>query len=60
VKFALNLFGLMAPRVRLPLVEIGDKTKRELAGLLARLCNDWSASMIASIGKPLGAWRQAS
>jgi 4-hydroxy-tetrahydrodipicolinate synthase len=60
VKFALSLFGLMTPRVRLPLVEIAEKTKRELAGIMARLCNDWSASMIGEIGKPFGAWRHAS
>jgi 4-hydroxy-tetrahydrodipicolinate synthase len=60
VKFALSLFGLMAPRVRLPLVEIGEKIKRELAGIVAYLCNDWSASMIGRIDKSLGAWRQAS
>jgi 4-hydroxy-tetrahydrodipicolinate synthase len=60
VKFALNLFGLMAPRVRLPLVEIGEKTKSELAGLVTSLCNDWSASMIGRMGRPLGAWRHAS
>jgi 4-hydroxy-tetrahydrodipicolinate synthase len=60
LKFALSLFGLMAPRVRLPLVEIGEKTKRELAGIVARLCNDWSTSVIGRIGKPVGAWRQAS
>ena len=60
VKFALSLFGLIAPRVRLPLVEIREKTKTELAGIVARLCNDWSASMIGRIDKPLGAWRRAS
>jgi 4-hydroxy-tetrahydrodipicolinate synthase len=60
VKFALSQFGLMAPRVRLPLVEIGEKTKSELTGIVTRLCNDWSASMIGRIDKPLGAWRQAS
>ncbi len=60
VKFALSLFGLMAPRVRLPLVEIGEETKSELAGIVARLCNDWSASMIGKLDKPLGAWRRAS
>jgi hypothetical protein len=60
VKFALSLFGLMAPRVRLPLVEIGEKAKTELAGIVARLCNDRSSSMIGRIAKPLGAWRQAS
>ena len=60
VKFALSLFGLTVPRVRLPLVEIGEQTKRELAGIMARLCNDWSASMVRRIDKPLGAWRRAS
>jgi 4-hydroxy-tetrahydrodipicolinate synthase len=60
VKFALSLFSLMAPRVRLPLIEIGEKTKSELTGIIARLCNDWSASMIGRIDKPLGAWRRAS
>jgi 4-hydroxy-tetrahydrodipicolinate synthase len=60
VKFALSLFGLMAPWIRLPLVEIGEKAKSELAGIVARLCNDWSASMIGRMGKPLGAWRHAS
>jgi 4-hydroxy-tetrahydrodipicolinate synthase len=49
VKFALSLFGLMAPRLRLPLVEIGEKAKTELAGILARLGNDWSASMIGEL-----------
>jgi 4-hydroxy-tetrahydrodipicolinate synthase len=60
VKFALSLFGLMTPQVRLPLVEIAEKTKRELAGIIARLCNDWSASMIWRTVNPVGAWRQAS
>jgi 4-hydroxy-tetrahydrodipicolinate synthase len=60
VKFALSLFGLMAPRLRLPLVEIGEKAKTELAGILARLCNDWSASMIGSVDKSHEAWRRAS
>jgi 4-hydroxy-tetrahydrodipicolinate synthase len=60
LKFALSLFGLMAPQVRLPLVEIGEKTKRELTGIVGRLCNDWSASMIGRIDKPLGAWHRAS
>jgi hypothetical protein len=60
LKFALSLFGLMAPRLRLSLVEAVEKTKREVAGIVARLCNDLSASMIGRIDKPLGAWRRAS
>jgi hypothetical protein len=50
----------MAPRLRLPLVEIGEKAKTELAGILARLCNDWSASMIGRVDKSHEAWRRAS
>jgi 4-hydroxy-tetrahydrodipicolinate synthase len=60
VKFALSLFTLMTPRARLPLVELSEETKRDLAGIVARLCNDWSASMIRRTGKSLGAWRHAS
>jgi 4-hydroxy-tetrahydrodipicolinate synthase len=47
VKFALSLFGLMTPLHQ----------SQQAAG---EPCNDWSASVIGRIGKPLGAWRQAS
>jgi 4-hydroxy-tetrahydrodipicolinate synthase len=50
LKYALNCFGLMSPRVRLPLIELGERAKTEVAGALARLCDEYAASMIGKIG----------
>jgi 4-hydroxy-tetrahydrodipicolinate synthase len=35
VKYALSLLGLMSPKVRLPMVELTDQSKAELAQVLA-------------------------
>lgn len=45
-----SLFGLMSPRVRLPLVELGAQAKAEIADVLVRLCDEHSESMIGKIG----------
>ena len=50
LKYALSLFGLMSPRVRLPLVELSDQAKIGIAGALAELCDEYSGSMIGKIG----------
>jgi 4-hydroxy-tetrahydrodipicolinate synthase len=50
LKYALSLFGLMAPTVRLPLVELSEQSKTEVASVLARLCDAYSGSMIGKIG----------
>jgi 4-hydroxy-tetrahydrodipicolinate synthase len=50
VKYALALFGLMSPRVRLPLVELSDQTRVELGGILLRMCDEYSDCMIGSVG----------
>jgi 4-hydroxy-tetrahydrodipicolinate synthase len=50
VKYALALFGLMSPRVRLPLVELSDQTRAELGGILLRMCDEYSDCMIGSVG----------
>jgi 4-hydroxy-tetrahydrodipicolinate synthase len=50
LKYALSLFGLMSPRVRLPLVESSDPAKTEVASVLACLCDEYSGSMIGKIG----------
>ncbi len=50
LKYALSLCGLMSPRVRLPLVELSDQAKNEVACVLARLCDEYSRSMIGKIG----------
>jgi 4-hydroxy-tetrahydrodipicolinate synthase len=50
LKYALSLFGLMSPSVRLPLVESGDQTKAEVAGIVAQLseCSDFTIGKICA------------
>jgi len=60
LKFALSLLGLMTSKVRLPLVEATEQTKKELSGILGRLCNDYAGSMIAKVGNSLSLKRRAS
>jgi 4-hydroxy-tetrahydrodipicolinate synthase len=38
VKYALSLLNVMSPRVRLPLVELDDERKAEIAAVLAYVC----------------------
>lgn len=52
LKYVLSCFGLISPRVRLPLIKLGERAKTEVAGILARLCDEYSASMIGKIGDP--------
>ena len=52
LKYALSLLGLMSPKVRLPLVELTNPTKAELAGTLALVCDGYSDSMIGKICGP--------
>ncbi|MFT6670088.1 MAG: 4-hydroxy-tetrahydrodipicolinate synthase [Afipia broomeae] len=39
LKYALSLFGLMSPRLRLPLVELTEPAKAEVARAVALACN---------------------
>ena len=55
LKYALSLFGLASPKVRLPLVELSGQAKTEVAGVLARFCDEYSASMIGKIGTTMRA-----
>ena len=50
LKYALSLLGLMSPKVRLPLVELTDQTKAEIAGILNLVCDGYSDFMIGKIG----------
>jgi 4-hydroxy-tetrahydrodipicolinate synthase len=50
LKYALSVFGLMSPKVRLPLVELSKQSRSEVARVLARLCDEYSGSMIGKIG----------
>ena len=49
LKYALSLLGLMSAKVRLPLVELTDQTKAELAGILAQVYDGYSEYMIGKI-----------
>jgi 4-hydroxy-tetrahydrodipicolinate synthase len=49
VKYALSLFGLMSPSVRLPLVESSSQSQAELAHALTRICDEYSEYMIGSL-----------
>jgi 4-hydroxy-tetrahydrodipicolinate synthase len=59
LKYALSLFGLMSPRVRLPLVELSDQYKPGIAAILAGLCDTCPEAMIGRIGGPIRASRRA-
>jgi 4-hydroxy-tetrahydrodipicolinate synthase len=50
VKYALSLFGLLSPRVRLPLVELSPQAKEEISDILERLCDGYAGSMIGNVG----------
>jgi len=49
VKYALSLFGLMSPRVRLPLVESSAQSQAELGRVLARTCDGDAEYMIGKL-----------
>jgi 4-hydroxy-tetrahydrodipicolinate synthase len=59
LKYALSLMGLMAPDVRLPLVQVTDATKADVAAVVAGLCENYSDYVIGKTGKPANA-RQAA
>ena len=48
----------MSPKVRLPLVELSDQFKIEVAIILAELCDAYSESMIGKIGSPVRTGRR--
>ncbi len=49
LKYALSLLGLMSAKVRLPLVELTNQSKAEVATVLAQVCEDYADD---AIGKP--------
>jgi 4-hydroxy-tetrahydrodipicolinate synthase len=59
LKYALSLFGLMSPRVRLPLVELSDQYKPGIAAILTELCDTCPEATIGRIGGPIRAGRRA-
>lgn len=49
LKYALSLLGLMSPKVRLPLVEVTDATKAEVAAVMASVCGEYSDYVIGTL-----------
>jgi 4-hydroxy-tetrahydrodipicolinate synthase len=43
LKYALSLLGLMSPRVRLPMVELPEEEKAEIARAIAAICDEADA-----------------
>jgi 4-hydroxy-tetrahydrodipicolinate synthase len=52
LKCALNLLGMMSAKVRLPLVEVTDTTKAEIAAVMAQLCEDYADDTIGKMDGP--------
>jgi 4-hydroxy-tetrahydrodipicolinate synthase len=60
LKYALSLLGLMSPKVRLPLVELADRSKGEIAAVMSKLCDEMSDCMIGTMrGRQHGEGRVA-
>jgi 4-hydroxy-tetrahydrodipicolinate synthase len=49
LKYALSLLGLMSPKVRLPLVELTDQSKADVATVVAQLCENSADDMIGKM-----------
>src|SRR5882762_1795882 len=50
LKYALSLLGLISPTTRLPIVELADSAKAEVAGAIAEIGDD-------DLGCPIESWR---
>ena len=59
LKYALSLLDLMSPKVRLPLVELTDQTRAELATVMARMCDGYAEYMIGKLRGPAPSSRRA-
>jgi 4-hydroxy-tetrahydrodipicolinate synthase len=60
LKYALSLLGLMSPKVRLPLVELADQTKAEVAAIMSKLCDENEEPLIVRMCRPQNAIRRAA
>jgi 4-hydroxy-tetrahydrodipicolinate synthase len=59
LKYALSLLGLMSPKVRLPLVEMTDPTKADVAAVMASVCGDYADFVIGKMRGPAHDGRRA-
>ena len=59
LKYALSLLGLMSPKVRLPLVELTEQTKAELAVVVAQICDANPEHVVTKKPAPAHSYRTA-
>lgn len=52
LKYALSLLGLMSPKVRLPLVELTDQTKAEIAAVVTQIFEDYADNAVGKLCEP--------
>ena len=52
LKYALSLLGLLSPKVRLPLVELTDQSKAEVAAAIAQVCENYVDYVIGKLCEP--------
>ena len=52
LKYALSLLGLMSPKVRLPLVELTDQSKAEVAAAMKQVCENYADDVIGKLYEP--------
>jgi 4-hydroxy-tetrahydrodipicolinate synthase len=52
LKYALSLLGLMSPKVRLPLVELTDHSKADVAAVMAQMCEAYADDVIGKMCGP--------
>jgi 4-hydroxy-tetrahydrodipicolinate synthase len=52
LKYALSLLGLMAPTVRLPLVEVSEQERVKLSAILTKMCDAHPECMIGKAAPP--------
>ena len=60
LKYALSLLNLMSPKVRLPLVELTEQTKAELAAIMAQMCDENENYMVGKVCGPVHNHRAVS
>ncbi len=52
LKYALSLLGVMSSKVRLPLVEVTEKTKAEVTLAVRQVCEDYADYVVGVPGEP--------
>ena len=57
LKYAMSLLGLMSPKVRLPLVELTEQTKAQLAIIVAQMSGENPENTVGKVPVPVDSYR---